>query len=32
MASQGDYKITVKVDGKEYVAAVHVEDVSSKGE
>ena len=30
MAAQGDYKVTVKVDGKEYVTAVHVEDVSTK--
>ncbi len=32
MAPQGDYKVTVKVDGKEYVSAVHVEDVSKKVE
>ena len=32
MAQQGDYKVTIKVDGKEYVTAVHVEDVSPKSE
>ncbi len=30
MVLPGDYKITVKVDGKEYVSAVHVEDVTNK--
>ena len=30
MAVQGDYKVTVKVDGKEYVTSVHVEDVTPK--
>jgi hypothetical protein len=32
LAPQGDYKVTVKVDGKEYVTAVHVEDVTLKVE
>jgi len=28
MAAVGDYKVTVKVDGKEYVSAVHVEEAT----
>jgi len=30
MVTTGDYKITVKVDGKEYISSVHAEDVSGK--
>ncbi len=30
LAAQGDYKVTVKVDGKEYLTAVHVEDATTK--
>ena len=32
LVHQGDFKVTVKVDGKEYVTAVHVEDVSGRNE
>ncbi len=32
LAAAGDYKVVVKVDGKEYVSAVHVEDVNTKGD
>ncbi|MDR3689463.1 MAG: FlgD immunoglobulin-like domain containing protein [Fimbriimonas sp.] len=32
MVVAGDYKITVKVDGKEYLGSVHAEDVSHRAE
>lgn len=32
LAAPGDYKVTVKVDGKEYVSAVHVENAENQPE